>query len=408
MWRTIISPLIMILLTSLFYFLYQLQGGETLLFLLVCCIILTCYGVLAQLVSPRSVYIVREFQPGRVTAGEKAEVRMRVTVNGWVPLLWLKIEENAAPYKHTHIIFPRGRRSYECSYSYHLKAVHRGVYAYEHCKITWGDAFGWFTCSRCVSVPGELIVHPSFHQSHPGLQEEGYGESLNQQRTRNSVVEEWKGYEVREYTPRDGLRSIHWKSSARSGKLQVRIPEKSDANKIFLLMDNVIDSYMHKGKDGVKELSWDAYDSAISLCASMLRGAYNKGINPFMFSYCIRSGETVFQGTVDMSSTEYSGTKMLHQLDFLARLEPGEMLRNTLAFSLPAGSEVYLVTGSLNEQNSKLARELSRQGIRVRFYAMTDWKKENRTQKVKENSLAAELEKEQIRVKTVAFFSEIV
>ncbi|MBD7968880.1 DUF58 domain-containing protein [Paenibacillus gallinarum] len=406
MWRTMISPLFMILLTGLLFSLYQIQGGETLLFLLVSCMILTCYGVLAQFIGPRRVHITREFQPGRVTAGERAEVRISVTINSWVPLLWLKIEEEAVPFKHTHIIFPR-KRSYDCSYSYHLKAVHRGVYSYEYCKITWGDAFGWFTCSRRVHVPGELIVHPSFHRSHPGL-EEGYGESLHQQQTRNSVVEEWKGYEVREYTPRDGFRSIHWKSSARKGKLQVRIPEKSEANKIYLLLDNGLDSYMHRGKDQVNELSWKAYDSAISLCASMLRSAYNKGVTPFIATYFVQSGRAVFQGDNYTSEAAFSTDKMLHQLDFLARLEPGEGLRNTLDVSLPAGSEVYMVTGSLNEQNSKLARELNAQGVRVRFYEMTDWKQENKTHQTKGNSLAAELEKEQIRVKTIASFSEIV
>ncbi|WP_454192562.1 DUF58 domain-containing protein [Paenibacillus sp. Marseille-Q7038] len=407
MWRTMISPLVMILLMGLLFTLYQLQGGETLLFLLVSSMILTGYGVLAQLIGPRRVHITREFQPGRVTAGERAEVRMRVTINCWVPLLWLKIEEEAAPFKHTQIIFP-GKRSYDSSYSYHLKAVHRGVYSYEHCKITWGDAFGWFTCSRRVHVPGELIVHPSFHQSLPGLQVEGYGESLYQQQARNSVVEEWKGYEVREYTPRDGFRSIHWKSSARTGKLQVRIPEKSEDNKIYFLLDNGIDSYMHKGKDQVNELSWNAYDSAISLCASMLRSAYNKGVTPHLITYFVQSGKAVFQGDIDTNATAISTVKMLHQLDFLARLEPGAGLRNTLDVSLPAGSEVYMVTGSLNEQNSKLARELNTQGVRVRFYEMIDWKKNNKAHQMKENVLAAELEKEQIRVKTVASFSEIV
>lgn len=407
MWRTIISPLVMVLLMGLLYSLYQLQGGGTLLFLLVCCMILTCYGVLAQFMGPRSVHIRREFLPGRVTAGEKAEVRMRVTITSWVPLLWLKMEEEAVPFKHTQIIFPRNR-SYECSYSYHLKAVHRGVYSYEHCKITWGDAFGWFTCSRRVAVPGELIVHPAFHQCHSGLQEEGYGESLHPQQTRKSVIEEWQGYEVREYTPRDGFRSIHWKSSARRGTLQVRIPEKSKDNKIYLLLDNGMDSYMHKEKNEGNELSWEAYDSAISLCASMLRSAYNKGITPFVVTYFTQSGKTVFQGEIDRGLADFSSVKMLHQLDLLARLEPGEVLRNTLDISLPAGSEVYLITGSLNEQNSKLARELNRQGLRVRFYEMTDWKKENKINKTKVNSLTAELEMEQIRVSAVASISEIV
>lgn len=402
MWRTIISPLIMIILTSLLFFLYQIQGGRSLLFLLVTCMILICYGVLAQFIGPRHVHITREFRPGRVTAGERAEVRIHVSINSWLPLLWLKIEEEAAPFKHIHIIFPR-KRSYECSYSYHLKAVHRGVYVYEHCKITWGDAFGWFTCSRRVHAPGELIVHPSFHPGHPGL-EEGYGESQHPQHTRNSLVDEWKGFEVREYTPRDGFRFIHWKSSARKGKLQVRIPEKSVANNIYLLLDNGKDSYTHKGKEQGNELSWQAYDSAISLCASMLRGAYNKGETPVVATYVVQSGRASFQGEINTSEAVFSNGKLLRQLDFLARLEPGEGLRNTRDLSIPAGTEVYMVTGSLNEQNSKLARELNTQGVRVRLYEMTDWKQEHKTHQIRGNSLVAELEKEQIQVKTIASF----
>ncbi|WP_211748403.1 DUF58 domain-containing protein [Paenibacillus sp. Marseille-Q4541] len=424
MWRTFISPLVMLLITSLLFFVYQLQGGETLLFLIVCCIILTGYGIFAQIVGPSRIHISRDFQPNRVTAGEKAEVRIQVTVESKIPLLWLKIEE-AVPFKHTHIIFPR-RRYYQSSYSYHLKAIHRGVYSFEHCKITWGDAFGWFTRSKQVEVPGEFIVHPSFHPHYTDSQEE-YGKTQDGQRTRSSYLEEWKGYEVREYNTGDSLRSIHWKSSARRGKLQVRIPEESQANRLYLILDNEAYSYMYKGKDGLDELSWEAYDTAISLCAVALKKAYNNGISPYIATYSTQAGRHTCHWAKTKESMNGSNEKLINQLDYLSRLEPeGKTERNakenrslagssvemvwptTSTHSFPVGSQVYVVTGCLNEQNVELAKELSRQGLRVHFYEMTDWKKKHKSQKVKEHFLAAELEKERIWVQAVPSILESV
>lgn len=426
MWRTLISPLIMIFLTGFFLVLYQLQGGETLLFLLVSCMLITIYGVFAQFAGPRSIHISRQFQPGRVTAGENTKVQIQVTFHSWLPLLWLKIEDDNPLLKHTHLIFPR-RRNHHCSYSYQLKAIHRGVYDFEYCKITWGDAFGWFTRSMRIRVPGELIVHPPLHPQYVGNRErEGRGESLELQQSRRSIAEDIKGYEIREYAPSDGMRSIHWKSSARLGKLQVRIPEKGKASEVYLILDNEIHSYVHKGENGRTELSWEAYDAAVSLCASMLTSAHNKGEYSFFATYSADLGARSSHDSKRCESIGHLKSKLIGQLDRLARLEPeGEIYRklekprtsvsssvhipllDTLNYPLPAaGSTVYFVTGSLNERNAKFIRELSRQGMRVQCFEMRGWKNERKVPNDSLHFLADELKKEHIPVRSVVTNSE--
>lgn len=387
MWRTCRNWLFMVMLLAGLSLAYHIQGGGTLLFLLICCTAIACYGLIILGLKPRNIRIMRTLEAERVTAGDKVTVRIYLEAD--VPLLlrWLRIEE-AASYsqlEHKQLIFTGRSRIYQ--YNYTIRAVHRGVYAFDTCKVIWGDVFGWFTGSCLIEAPCTLIVHPSL-QSGSGHVRSGLTRTWEGQDSHSSYHQTLLGTEVREYVQGDPLRHIHWKSTARSGKLQVRVPEEQSGGQVYLLLDNNIHAYVCKRAEGGSQFSWDAYEKAVSTCADLLRSSYEEGrgahLTVFNLDRAEGNNKSELQWTA-LPTTPVGQAKDFKQLDYLAALEPagiwndrGRELESqergsrlyTPSFygNLAPGSQIYMITGRSTELNKAICEHYSRQHIQVNLY----------------------------------------
>ncbi|MFD2702037.1 DUF58 domain-containing protein [Paenibacillus shunpengii] len=388
MWRTYLNWLFMAVLLAGLSLAYLIQGGGTLLFLLICCAAIAGYGLLILLAKPRNIRIVRTLEADRVAAGNKVNMHVHFEADIPIFLRWLRIEESAAytQLEHKQFIFTARSRSYP--YEYTIRAVHRGVYEFDSCKVVWGDVFGWFTGSCRVEAPCTLIVHPSL-KAGPGHISTDFTRSWEGEVSRSRYHPTSLGTEVREYVEGDPMRYIHWKSSARSGKLQVRIPEEQRCGQVYLLLDNNIHAYMSKRADGGSQFSWDAYEAAVSTCAKLLRSSYEEGIDAHLNVFHLDTVEgegggennSVLKWTVLPDAAAGEG-KGYEQLDYLAGLEPaGTWTDQSRKFeiqgtgsrlyapsfygNLVPGSQVYIITGLSTELNKAICQHYSRQHIQV-------------------------------------------
>ncbi|MBN1902265.1 DUF58 domain-containing protein [Candidatus Sumerlaeota bacterium] len=133
---------------------------------------------------------------------------------------------------HFHIA-PRSREIV----SYKVKFPHRGVYKLSRIRVASRFPFGFFERAILIRQSQEILVYPQILDVRPILEaakvdlgeyetgKKGHGHSL---------------YGIREYTPTDSARYIHWKVSARSSKIMLREFEKEEKKKVTILLRNAI------------------------------------------------------------------------------------------------------------------------------------------------------------------------
>ena len=121
--------------------------------------------------------------------------------------------------------------------SYRVRFPRRGLYKLSRIKAVTRFPFGFFERSVSIRQPQEILVYPRIIDVKPVLEgahmdlgeyetgRKGHGHSL---------------YGLRDYTPTDSARYIHWKVSARTSKIMLREFEKEEKKKITLFLDNEV------------------------------------------------------------------------------------------------------------------------------------------------------------------------
>ncbi len=150
--------------------------------------------------------------------------------------------------------------------SYRHTFSRRGMYRFDGFRIGTKFPFALFRKSRDVKSAGELIAFPAvFPIVPPPPRARHVGET---QVARIGRRGEFFG--LREYRVGDDRRSIHWRSSARTGRLMVREFEEESQRRATILVDNALPT------DASRQLR-DALEDAISLAASLAKAYLQRG-----------------------------------------------------------------------------------------------------------------------------------
>jgi uncharacterized protein (DUF58 family) len=186
--------------------------------------LLLFYAVLNYATAGRGITI--SVQPSRsyLTAGDCAEVEIRLTRKAaLLPLTWLAVcdcwkdANGVDTYRCTRLFFPGFKG--EMVYRYAIGSIERGRYGNHRVELTTGDAFGLLERSHTwQSEPStNLIVVPRpLYRSDVALG--GQGLPLRSDRRSGYGDKQERTATVRNYRPGDPLRHIHWKASAHSGE----------------------------------------------------------------------------------------------------------------------------------------------------------------------------------------------
>jgi len=116
----------------------------------------------------------------------------------------------------------------------------RGAYTLGKIVIRSADPAGVFCHEKTVTLPEAVVVYPSVEPLEN--LDIGEGEALTTALTNNPTNAAGYSqdfYGVREYHPSDGMRFIHWKSTARHHKPMVREFERTSQITVALLIDGV-------------------------------------------------------------------------------------------------------------------------------------------------------------------------
>jgi uncharacterized protein (DUF58 family) len=164
---------------------------------------------------------------------------------------------------------PLRRNGRRLSVRYVLERLPRGRYAFEDVRVEIADPFGLENVAVPLPAPGALLVYPRLVYLSRLFSETG----AHAHDGRRLLLRRQAGFElhgVREYEQGESLRRVHWRSTARRGRLMVKELEDAPRDEIAVLLDadasavvgesfdvqvraagSILESYVRRGRRAV-------------------------------------------------------------------------------------------------------------------------------------------------------------
>src|SRR5678815_1271738 len=249
-----------------------INTGNNLLYLLLGWLLsfIIASGILSELTLQRLT--VERRPPPRVFAGEP--FLMEVVIRNDKPArasYSIEVEDlvGSTPLdKRCYFLKIPAAKSQRTSYRHTF--VRRGLYTLTGYRVATKFPFALFRKSRDVEAPLDVLVYPArVAVARPSPRTRTRGES---QANRTGRRGEFFG--LREHRSGDDRRDVHWRSSARTGRLLVREYEDEHARRVVIGVDNALpDAARDAVSDGAItpeiEAQVASVERAISVAASL-------------------------------------------------------------------------------------------------------------------------------------------
>ena len=331
----------------------------------------------------RGLSFARAASTLRAFPGDEVTVTLSAVNRKPLPLPWLTIDEEVADglevldreatsggssgrqlVRITTTLgpFERGR------WRLRLRCPRRGVFGLGPATLRSGDAFGFF--STRLHLPAEdgptILVYPRVHP----LPDLGFPSRrpLGETRVaRHLLTDPARPIGVRDYHAEDPFRAIHWKASARLGRLQVRVEEPAGEVQLGIFVN--LDTFDHYWEG----LDLDLAERAIEVAASLAVWAEERRYAVGVYANGLLAGS-------DQPLRVPPGrgpAQVPLALSGLAKVNPyathnvARVLRREAA-RFPWGSTFAIVTSRLPEPLVALLTELIAAGHRVVRVAVSD------------------------------------
>jgi uncharacterized protein (DUF58 family) len=208
--------------------------GNNLLFLVLGLLLASIIvsGILSEQ-SLKGVRVERRL-PAAATAGQPALVGL-LAYNGKprAPSFSLEIRERGGEAAgHGFLVMLAARNAAEVAYRF--VPERRGVYRFEQIEVATRAPFGLFEKSRPIDAPDELVVFPRQVPAPPSLKR-ALGREGDRPEERIGLGLEV--HSLREHRAGEDSRSIHWKSSARAGRLIAVDREQERRKRVCVVLD---------------------------------------------------------------------------------------------------------------------------------------------------------------------------
>jgi uncharacterized protein (DUF58 family) len=188
----------------------------------------------------------------RLQVGQEAEARVRLKSRSNFTKIWIEAEDETnmpgMPARTVVTLPAQGTKNWRLS----LQCARRGVYSAGPVRLTTGDPFGLFRKSKAYGDRQQILVLPRPEELpyfwSPVAQLPGEG--IVRRRT-HYVTPNASG--VREYYPGDSYNRIHWRSTARMGRLMVKTFEMDPTSNVWVLLDLNESVQAGEGDEGTEE-----------------------------------------------------------------------------------------------------------------------------------------------------------
>ncbi|MDQ3940623.1 MAG: DUF58 domain-containing protein [Actinomycetota bacterium] len=166
--------------------------------------------------------VIERSAPRRISVGDEVRVGLRVSNPGRRSLPLMRLEDDFGAFEPSVVAVERLRKGATAHIELVKRAHRRGVFDWGQVTLRSGAPFGFATSSRSVTVATQTTVVPRYVdlRSFPILEPSSSPSDVLHERARTGAGQEYIG--VREYRPGDPRRAVHWRSTARLGRLVVR------------------------------------------------------------------------------------------------------------------------------------------------------------------------------------------
>jgi len=195
--------------------------------------------------------------PMHAFLGEQVKIDLQIKNKGWLPIPWLELREAlpvalVGPHSFQTItnLGPRADAHFE----YFVQARKRGYYPIGPLSISTGDILGLSDSLRAQSPPEALVVYPRII-SLPSLKISSRSPQGTLRHSLPLFEDPTRVFGKRSYTSGDSLRRIDWKSSAATGRLQVKLFEPSIALETCVILNLNGEDYYYRSRIDSTELA---------------------------------------------------------------------------------------------------------------------------------------------------------
>jgi uncharacterized protein (DUF58 family) len=247
-----------------------INGGINLLFLIfgMMLSLIIVSGVLSELCL-RSLEVRRRL-PSNIHAGTPFLMGIAVrNEKKKIPTFSLEVEDllegKAVERRCYYLKLPAGRMQ-ETAYKHTLGR--RGRHRFTGFRISTRFPFGFIRKSRDIESPADVLVYPALVPVPETIIRAGLAEAGRNQTPSRTRSGDFHG--LREFRTGDDPRDVHWRTSARRGRLVVRECEEETGRTVLLVLENpraLPDAEVAK-----------AFEAAVSLAASVALALLKKGL----------------------------------------------------------------------------------------------------------------------------------
>ncbi len=226
-----------VLLLAALTLLSAIASGFAVFYFLVYALVGVILGsLLWSVVNLAGVRILAHRQSGLAKVGHFTEAELHINNRSPSPKVLLEIRDMAAlPGQVTGTVLNL-RPLQSVRWLARAPLRKRGVYQLGPAQAFTSDPFGLFHLNRTFPGVAEVTVYPatvdlySFHFSLSDMLHQGVRYQHSQE-SAPSVSN------IRDYTPGDSFRRMHWPSTARTGRLMVKQFESEMRNHVWLVLD---------------------------------------------------------------------------------------------------------------------------------------------------------------------------
>ena len=214
----------------------------------------------------------RQVLPARVQVGQPAEVLLELENVSYLPTGLLLLEDDL-PYTlggRPRFMLDRVRPGAPRRVRYPVRSDVRGRYRVGPLRLRLTDPFGLVELTRSFTATDRLTVVPAVHPL-PAVSLSGAWHAGGDSVARAVAVRGEDDAATREYRHGDDLRKVHWRSTARVGKLMVRREERPWQSSATLLLDTRAAG--HRGDGPGSSFEW-AVSAAASIGVHLGRVGY--------------------------------------------------------------------------------------------------------------------------------------
>ena len=349
----------------------------------------------------RKVSHFRSLSQGRAFVGDSLEYTVTLSNDKIVPLIWVDIQDNFPPaldlpgatvrgtgmevareHRITTSLLPYQR----VTWKYNLRCRARGYHRIGPARLRSGDIFGFTAAETRYTGVDHILVYPRIIElpelilpsEHP----------LGEARGRRPIYHDpSRFFGLRDYQPRDPMKHIDWKATARRSLLQTRIFEPVVSLNVLIALNATTGEFAWQGSN--RRLFERAVTIAASVASHCAGAGYSFGL--------ISNGVAVYSGKWLSVPFGSSKSQLGLVLESLALAGPysvialNDVLRNERN-SLPPGATIALVTSVVTRALAEEVAEMQHRGYQVIVLYAGDGGPEMRLSEVTVYSLGRALE----------------